>query len=143
MMYKENGNIEEKLACMDKYSLFFYYSDNERPGIMKLKSEFKQRWISAAREKKRPIKRPGRLSLPFDELSDRSKRRKTENLRKTVSRDKLKYTICASLYSSGERNASKILKDITTYPERATKYNQAFHRKQKEINNHNPLDILV
>ena len=85
---------------------------------------------------------PGRPSLPFDELSERSKRRQTEDLGKTVSPGKLKYATCASLYSSEKRNASKILTDIKTNPERATKYKQAFYRKQNEINKLSPLDAL-
>ena len=142
---------------------FFYHTDNERralkPSIMKLKSEFKQRWISAARGKHRflianeswlggsftiprPIKIPERPSLPVDELSERSKRRKMEDLGKTVSPGKLKYTTCASLYSSEKRNASKILTDIKTNPERATKYKQEFYGKQNEINKLFLLDAL-
>ena len=69
----------------------------------------------------------GRRSVDFKEVSDRSKRRRTEELRANNSTSELTFAANMSLRLSGENDASKILNDITTKsPTRASKYRKAF-----------------
>lgn len=79
-----------------------------------------------------PIKslyRPGRPSKSFDELSERSKRRKTEEIRATVVDDVIVHAAQTTLRVQGKRNASKILKEITNIPSRAHEYRKAVDKK--------------
>lgn len=69
----------------------------------------------------------GRPSKAFGELSDRSKRRKTEQLRASFDSSELAFATQMSLRASGSSTAASVLQDITTRsPERAQKYKAAF-----------------
>lgn len=70
-------------------------------------------------------KNVGRPKLEFNELSERSKRLKTEVLRSEYSTQELCYAAQMSLRQSNNVKASKIVKDITISPaSAATKYRQ-------------------
>lgn len=165
-MQGQELDFNAKLIYIENYLLNFYdYSEEERRAltlkIAKLKTQFKQRWMSASRkvdkflhdnndwlqgtfEIPRPLKRPGRPQISFDESSERSKRRKTEDLRRTVSPAELSYATRIALYSSGKKDASKVLGDIMASPKRATKYRQAFYRNPKKAANRlSPLQALA
>lgn len=89
--------------------------------------------------------RAGRPSLEFSELSDRSKRRKIEELRTSNTTEELAYATQMSLRSSGQLHASKIIKDVTsTSPIRASKYITAFTSKvEKTLSDDAALSVLV
>ena len=58
----------------------------------------------------------------FEELSDRSKRRKTQNVREQVPVEELTYAVCMSQRAAGNNDVSRIIKDISTKPTRAKKF---------------------
>lgn len=74
----------------------------------------------------------GRPSKTFSELSDRSKQRKTSDLRSSTDSDELVYATQMSLRASGASKAATILKNITCSPQRAEKYQAAY--KSSETN---------
>lgn len=81
---------------------------------------------STSRDRGRPFK-------SFDTSSDRSKRRKTEEIRKTFTADELAYATQMSLRSTGNLEAAKVVKDVSsTSPTRAAKYVTAFQSKMEE-----------
>lgn len=67
----------------------------------------------------------GRPKKDFCELSDRSKRRQTKDLRVNVSVDKLTYATQMSHRATGNKNTAHVIKEITKSPTRATKYRKA------------------
>lgn len=105
-------NLKETLNYLENWILSSNnYSEDELKALKHkfshLKSEFKQRWKKADETEARflhnndewlkntfeiPTAQPkslGRPSRPFNELSERSKRRKTETLRNTAENDVL------------------------------------------------------
>ena len=75
----------------------------------------------------------GRPSKSFCELTDRSKNRKTQELRSENPTQTLVSAAQASLYQSGKRAASSVLKDMTTSsPTRALKYKKSYYEESKE-----------
>lgn len=87
----------------------------------------------------------GRPTLEFSKLSDRSKRRKTAELRSSNTTEELAYATQMSLRTSGQSHASKIVKDVTsTSPTRASKYITAFTSKvEKTLSHDEALSVLV
>jgi len=87
----------------------------------------------------------GRPSLAFSALSERSKRRKTAELRKSNTIEELAYATQMNLRSSGQLDASKIIKDVTsTSPTRAFKYRTAFTSEvEKTLSDDAALSVLV
>lgn len=68
----------------------------------------------------------GRPSIEFAFCSQRSKRRKTEEIRAKFTSDELAYAIQISLRSAGQLDASKVIKEVTmTSPSRTLKYRNA------------------
>ncbi|KAG5863833.1 hypothetical protein JTB14_014187 [Gonioctena quinquepunctata] len=73
--------------------------------------------------KESPEASRGHPSKSFDSSSDRLKRRKSEEIRKTISSDELAYATRMNLRRAGQLEATKIVEDITsTSPTRAAKY---------------------
>lgn len=68
----------------------------------------------------------GRPSTSFEESSDRTKRRRTSEIRENFSAEEIAYATQMSLRSSGAVDAAAVIKDITTSPTRASKYRSAF-----------------
>ena len=68
----------------------------------------------------------GRPAAEFEDASDRTKRRRAEEIRSSVSTSELTFAAQMSLRSSGNTDAASVLKDVTTTtPTRATKYREA------------------
>lgn len=111
-----------------------------RRNLKYFKTEFKKKWSPASNKEKRFLKnnekwlntsiklvtwttpKPGRPIKYFGESSDRSKRRKTKNLRETISADELTFAASMSQHAAGNIDVSKMIKKITLTPTRATKY---------------------
>ncbi|CAH0546850.1 unnamed protein product [Brassicogethes aeneus] len=90
------------------------------------------------------LKKLGRGSTEFDASSERSKRRKTENLRASHSTSELAYATQMSLRASGAPQASSVLKDITTKsPMRASRYQAALKASQKPPTCEIPADLAL
>ncbi|XP_055842460.1 uncharacterized protein LOC129909398, partial [Episyrphus balteatus] len=81
------------------------------------------KWIS--------IIKPGRPSKEFQDLSDRSKRRKTKEIREQVPVEELTFAASVSQRMSGNVSASKLIKESTVTPSRATKYRKLIDAAQK------------
>ncbi|KAF2890861.1 hypothetical protein ILUMI_15312, partial [Ignelater luminosus] len=85
-------------------------------------------------------KKRGRPDIPFESCSERTKRRKTEELRESTPVSVLSYATQMGLRAEGQSQASRLLKEITnTSPTRASKYRTAYkkslepeHRKPAE-----------
>lgn len=74
--------------------------------------------------------RRGRPSVEFETLSERSKRRKTEEVRATLTTNELAYAAQMSLRTSGQLDAAKVVKDATlTTPTRASRYRKFLETK--------------
>lgn len=74
-----------------------------------------------------PGNKGGRPSLHFGKSSERSKRRKTTDIRTSFNSDELAYATQMNLRSSGKLDAAKVVKDVTmTSPSRASKYRTAY-----------------
>jgi hypothetical protein len=90
-------------------------------------------WLAGTLAIPRVANRPGRPQKQFSDASDRSKRRKTEDVRNTMDVELLIHATQLKLRSSGKRDASQVLKAITSSPTRATKYKKAFASQQEKI----------
>lgn len=66
----------------------------------------------------------GRPQKSFEECSERSKRRKTEEVRRETDLQILSHATQFQLYAAGHRNASLVVKEITQDPRQATKYKE-------------------
>ncbi|GBP70842.1 hypothetical protein EVAR_53506_1 [Eumeta japonica] len=73
----------------------------------------------------------GRPKKKFAESSERSKHRKTEELR-LQDVEKLSYATLMVLRASCKSGTSKVVKDLTKSPRRARKYRSAFRKSNKE-----------
>ena len=70
---------------------------------------------------------PGRpkLKLPFNELSDRTKRRRTATLRETVPTDELTFAAKTSIYNGGKRLAAEMIEHTLSSPSKPKKMKEA------------------
>ncbi|KAJ4438245.1 hypothetical protein ANN_14184 [Periplaneta americana] len=74
----------------------------------------------------------GRPQKSFSDSSERSKTRKTQGLRETVDTEELTFATQMKLRACGKPDASKVLKEITKSPKRATKYRKAYSSSLQE-----------
>ncbi|CAG4918412.1 unnamed protein product [Colias eurytheme] len=134
------------------------------------KSQIKQRWLKAYKKEDIFLKtnhswlegtfeiptisqnRPGRPCKLFKQSSDLSldclllvltKRRKTEEIRSVVAQDVIIHAAQVELRKSGKRDASEILKEITSTPTRASKYKKAFSKSTREKTSLTPIQALL
>lgn len=165
IMQEHSVNFEDNLLHMENYLLKFYpYSEDDtrllQAKITRLKSEFRKKWQEASRSVKkflalnknwlegsieipRPISHAGRPPKAFEDSCARTKRRKTEDIRKTATPQELAYATKVAFYASGRRDASKVLSDIESSPTRATKYKQAFYKESGALCKLTPLQALA
>jgi len=154
MMQRQNlPNINKKLDFLESHLL--QYDDYNEVEIKEIKNNFarfkyafKIRWSKAHKKEAifiknntdwlvgtftipMVIKRQGRPTKTFRDSSERSKRRKTEDIRRSADVETLTYAAQVKLRTSGNRAASQILKEITASPKRAKKY-KAAHNQQKK-----------
>lgn len=88
-----------------------------------------------------PTLKQGRPNKAFQELTDRSKLRKTMELQEHVPVHELTYA--ASQRKSGNLEASKIIKEATATPTRAKKIKKALAGAQKEsVKKHSASEAL-
>lgn len=140
------NNIAEKLKLMENFLLNKTRLPQEEYKELKhklsyVKSQFKARWLAAHKKDvflknnnswlqdtiEIPLmKRTGRPTKCFKESSERSKRRKTQNIRACIDTDELTFATQMMLRAGGNIHASKIVKDIIKSPNRATKYRKAY-----------------
>lgn len=158
-------SLSEKLDFYENYLILRYGVTEHTKKSLKqrfshVKSEIKQRWLKANKHEETflknneswlegtfefPVESPspqGRPLKPFGELSERSKRRKTEEVRASVNDEVIVHAAQSVLQISGHRDASKVLKDITNSPTRASKYRRAYSKENDEILPLTPLQAL-
>ncbi|CAH2088846.1 unnamed protein product [Euphydryas editha] len=130
--------------------------------LSRFKYDYKQKWTSANYKQERFLKnneewlketlkfaiwskeKAGRPTIEFAESSDRSKRRKTKGLREKVSAEELTYAAQMSQRAEGNKDVSKIIKNITLTPTRATKFRKVISStKQNKIKKHTPSEDLA
>jgi hypothetical protein len=75
----------------------------------------------------------GRPTTPFKSSSDRSKRRKSVNLRSMFSAPELSYEAQMNLRSAGEQDAAQLFKEATTTPTRASKMRRTWKVEQENV----------
>ncbi|KAL4716927.1 hypothetical protein ACJJTC_012738 [Scirpophaga incertulas] len=155
IMQQRNGeNMQKKIDHLEDYLLSrSSYSEDQIKDIKQklsvFKHEFKQKWSAASRKldlftKKNknwllgclelPVGaiKPGRPTKWFEESSERSKRRKTQNIRESTDIEELTYAAQMKLRSSGKVDASKVLQEITQSPTRAKKYRTVYSKIVKD-----------
>lgn len=129
----ENELIEKTRCPEEKQSEF-------RRNLRYFKSDFKKKWKASNSMEERffmdnknwlnsSIRLPtwktikaGRPVKNFEESCDRSKRRKTKELREQIPVNELTYAVCKSQRVAGNHVVSRIIKDITVSPTRAEKF---------------------
>lgn len=134
---------------INKYSLNSKEKKKFIIKFSKLKSEMKSRWIAAKRTEdkfltmnrdwlqgtismtRKKISSVGRPSKDFEDLSERSKRRKTEPFRKEMTAPELLYASQMVLRQSGNIGGALVVKDIITSPKRGDKYRKALQESNK------------
>lgn len=85
----------------------------------------------------------GRPRKSFVDSSERSKRRKTEELTKNVEPEAIVFAAEMSLTRSGKRSAATVLKDFKTSPKRAEKYKKAYRSSLEDAKKRlTPLEAL-
>lgn len=148
-------NLDEKLDSFRSHLLSSEDYTEEQIDTLKrnfshFKSQIKQRWLKAHKKVAVFLKanhswlegtfeipaisqnRPGRPTKLFSESSERTKRRKTEEIRSVVAQDVIIHAAQVELRKSGKRDASEVLKEITSTPTRASEYKKAFSKSTRE-----------
>ncbi|CAG9840790.1 unnamed protein product [Diabrotica balteata] len=115
------------------------------------KASFKQKWAAARNTDERFLKhneewlktslellswsslKPGRPVKQFHELSERSKRRRTEEIRACVPVEELTFAARVSQGTSGNKHASKMIKEITSTPTKAKKIRKIISSKKDHV----------
>ncbi|CAH0552735.1 unnamed protein product [Brassicogethes aeneus] len=135
MQMQNLPNLEEKLNFLQKKLLSFEgYSDNQIKSLKQHFSRFKSifrknnnSWLEGTFDI--PVvaqNRSGRPHKTFSECTERTKRKKTDEIRSFVVKEVIVHAAQVELNKSGQRDAAAILKDITTTsPTRVTKYKRA------------------
>ncbi|CAG9558530.1 unnamed protein product [Danaus chrysippus] len=157
MIFKESPakNLDDKVSFMEnKLREMMKCPRNEFQtlghDLRHFKSDLKKRWVSCNYIEDRFMKKnerwlsnsipvhtwkqntkPGRPSKDFQELTDRSKRRKTKQLREEVPVEVLTFAASVSQNVSGNAAASKLIKDATSSPTRAKRYRKVINTTQE------------
>ncbi|KAK2577606.1 hypothetical protein KPH14_001389 [Odynerus spinipes] len=119
--------------------------------LSRFKYDFKQKWAAAGRKEDRFLKinelwlsisiklgiqtpkKESRQIKKFCDLSERSKWRKTNDLRVQVPLEELTYAVHMSQRAAGHADVSNIIKDMTeTTPTRASKFKKVISSAKKE-----------
>lgn len=64
---------------------------------------------------------PGRPQTPFNELGDRAKRQKTQEMRKSFSPEEIKHAAKTTMYTEGERTSAALMDDMLSSPSKPLK----------------------
>lgn len=148
-------NLKAKFNYLENYLLSNYGTTDDDIKTIKqrfftFKAKLREKWVKCHRTEEDflkyndswlngtfelPIKllnRPGRPLKTFDTASERSKRRRTGEIRLTFEDDVIVHAAQTTLRVQGKRDASKILKEITNDPTRAHKYKKAVEEKENK-----------
>lgn len=146
--------IEEKLQYMENRVADRCRCPEEQRGKLNrslryFKSDFKKRWSLSNNIEERFLKKneqwlggtvkipnyasgsSGRPEKDFKSCSERTKRRKTEELRQQSTPEELTYAACMSQRASGNPNAAVMIKKITETPTKASKFKKSLQVLEK------------
>lgn len=153
--------LEEKLKFITKCPE--HKHSDLHVSLARFKSDLKKKWEKASRKEDRFLAtneewlngsisltmweivtpKAGRPPKEFSDLSERSKRRKTQDLREQGSLDELMYAAQMKQRSEGNLDLCKIMKDVTLTPTRASKYRKVMSSSQKcNVKKHSPSQAL-
>lgn len=147
-LFKQSSarKLDDKLSFVEKKVLEMTNCPEQSLNVIRrdlthFRSDFKRFWISSKYFESTFVQRhdswlkgsiaihtwissnkTGRPAKEFNELSDRSKRRRTEGIRKDVSTEELTYAASVSQRASGNVTASKMINEMTSTPTRAKKF---------------------
>ena len=142
MQEQDLHNFDEKLNYLERFVVSQdEYCEEQKKEVKHnfsyLKSQFKKKWMEAHKKSQLFLQKndnwlqgtfeiprakrrsSGRPTKSFLGASERSKRRKTQEVRSAVDKELLMHAALTCLQHSGERTASNILKDITNSPQTA------------------------
>ncbi|XP_050504471.1 uncharacterized protein LOC126883234 [Diabrotica virgifera virgifera] len=150
----KGNKIEEKFSLLEERVAQLTLCPSERRSVLTrslkyFKTSFKKRWSAARNTDRRFLEnnmewlnvslelptwthKAGRPTKEFGELCDRSKRRRTKDLRHRVPFDELTYAASVSHGTAGNVDVSKVMKEITSTPTRAKKFRKAISSAKKE-----------
>lgn len=150
----EKRKIDEKLEFLEKKLVEKTKCPDDkrqllRDSLKSFKHYFKQKWISASYKAHRfqqnnrqwleetialpnwAVPRTGRPRKTFEVCSERSKRRKTEQIRSKIKHEKLIYATHMSTRAAGKADLSRLIKDASSTPTRASKYRKIITSDKK------------
>ncbi|XP_055906219.1 uncharacterized protein LOC129941567 [Eupeodes corollae] len=126
-------------------------SEEIKKNLTNFAYEHRRRWLSASRNNNTFLKQNinwlqceisfpcrahglvGRPQMDFSDLSERSKRRKTEDLRFNYSAEELSYAAQMQLRERGKLDSSNVMKNIIfSTPSRAEKYQKALKKMDQD-----------
>lgn len=147
--------IENRLADITKCP------EDERHSLKRslshFKADFKKKWSLANNKDERFLQKnsdwlantikvpifslttPGRTEKDFNELCERSKRRKTEDLRQQLNSEELTFAASMSHRAYGNPDAADLIKIITEIPTKATEFKKVLLMSEKDkVKKHTP-----
>lgn len=159
------STLVEKLEAYEIYLVSHYGETEDDKKSLKhkfsyIKSQIKQRWTKAHKIEEAFLKqneswlagtfesqlqshkRQGRPSKSFEDLSQRSKLRKSAVVRATMNDEIIVHAAQSVLQKSGKRDASKVLRDISNSPTRASAYRKAYSKADETISPLTPFQAL-
>ncbi|XP_053950851.1 uncharacterized protein LOC128858515 [Anastrepha ludens] len=142
-------SLEEKLDFLEDNLLSCHaysaeYVQTFKKSFSYFKAQLKEKWTKARRKEDAFLKanqsrlngaieipnkshfRPGRPLKSFEKCSERSKRRKTEEVRSMVEDTVIIHAAQSTLIAKGQRDGSRILIEIAESASRAAKYKSAY-----------------
>lgn len=107
--------------------------------------ELNTEWLNASISFVPPPNKRGRKELSFEDCSEKTKSKKTRSIRESISLPVLTHATQMSLRASGNVEAAKLVKEITTStPTRAAKYRKSFKQaKPKQLSAEEALSVLI
>lgn len=138
------SNIRIKWAAANRTQVTFFRNNEEwLNGLIYFPIVSSTECATSAPKKE--DKKSGRPSQTFMSSSERSKRRKTKELRDSLSSEELAYATQMSLRSSGKVHAAQVVRNaILTSPTRASKYISAYKSEnEKTLSADEALSVMV
>ena len=146
-------NLDKKLDFLEEKLIEITKCPDDKTKLLRdsLKSfrhHYKLKWVSASYKEcrfrtnneqwlKEKVSLPAwrhhkpRPSKEFHESSERSKRRKTENVRSEIPHEQLTYAAVMSERAAGNNDLSQLIKQATVTPTRATKFRKIIDSAEK------------
>ncbi|XP_046144123.1 uncharacterized protein LOC114881752 [Osmia bicornis bicornis] len=119
----EETNLKTKLKKL-RYKFWGRWQLAKRRNDLFLNQN--QNWLLGTADLPRAKNKDGRPKKSFTDLSERGKRKRTEQMRRTVDTEELRFAMGSKLRESGQLEASKLVHEIAASPTRANKFRRAY-----------------